>query len=280
MATQSTARTRRSRRSGRCPGDGRPKSESESESESRTRPALRAALHHAGRASLRRRRVGDARRGDRQRARRAGLRAEGRRGAEVLVADRDQRGGLEVLPRPRSARRSASRACAQLISRVADTIADWGREGGYFATAEDAETFHAELTHILLHQMACFNSPVWFNVGIEAQPQCSACFINSVEDTMESILGLAKTEGMLFKYGSGTGSNLSTPALVARAAGGRRHGLRPGLVHEGLRRLRRRHQERRQDAPRRQDGDPRTSTTPTSSSSSAARRSRSGRPGR
>ncbi|HZI63407.1 MAG TPA: vitamin B12-dependent ribonucleotide reductase, partial [Thermoanaerobaculia bacterium] len=98
----------------------------------------------------------------------------------------------------------------QLIARVADTLARWGLEGGYFASAADAETFHAELTHILLHQMACFNSPVWFNVGIEEHPQCSACFINSVDDTMQSILGLAKTEGMLFKYGSGTGSNLST----------------------------------------------------------------------
>ncbi len=98
----------------------------------------------------------------------------------------------------------------QLIGRVADTIAYWGREAGYFATADDADAFHAELTHILLYQMACFNSPVWFNVGIEPKPQCSACFINSVEDTMESILTLAKTEGMLFKFGSGTGSNLST----------------------------------------------------------------------
>ena len=98
----------------------------------------------------------------------------------------------------------------QLLARVADTLARWGREGGYFATDADAEAFHAELTHILLYQMACFNSPVWFNVGIEEHPQCSACFINSVDDTMQSILGLARTEGMLFKYGSGTGSNLST----------------------------------------------------------------------
>ncbi|HUF79401.1 MAG TPA: vitamin B12-dependent ribonucleotide reductase, partial [Thermoanaerobaculia bacterium] len=98
----------------------------------------------------------------------------------------------------------------QLIGRVADTIAGWGRVDGYFAAEEDAETFHAELTHVLLHQMACFNSPVWFNAGIEERPQCSACFINSVQDTMASILDLAKTEGMLFKYGSGTGSNLSS----------------------------------------------------------------------
>ena len=97
----------------------------------------------------------------------------------------------------------------QLIGRVADTLTGWGRKGGYFASEEDAETFHAELTHILVNQLACFNSPVWFNVGIEEKPQCSACFINSVDDTMASILELAKTEGMLFKFGSGTGSNLS-----------------------------------------------------------------------
>jgi len=97
----------------------------------------------------------------------------------------------------------------QLIGRVVRTITQWGREGGYFASEGDGDTFRDELTHILLYQMASFNSPVWFNVGIEERPQCSACFINSVQDTMDSILGLAKTEGMLFKYGSGTGSNLS-----------------------------------------------------------------------
>jgi ribonucleoside-diphosphate reductase alpha chain len=101
------------------------------------------------------------------------------------------------------------RSVRQLIGRVVRTITGWGREGGYFATEEDGDAFRDELTHILLYQMASFNSPVWFNVGIEPRPQCSACFINSVQDTMDSILGLAKTEGMLFKYGSGTGSNLS-----------------------------------------------------------------------
>ena len=98
----------------------------------------------------------------------------------------------------------------QLIGRVVRTITGWGREGGYFASEEDGDAFRDELAHILLYQMAAFNSPVWFNVGIEPHPQCSACFINSVNDTMDSILGLAKTEGMLFKYGSGTGSNLSS----------------------------------------------------------------------
>ena len=97
----------------------------------------------------------------------------------------------------------------QLISRVSDTIAGWGRHDGYFRTPEDADTFHAELTCMLAAQMASFNSPVWFNVGIDEKPQCSACFINAVDDTMSSILDLAKTEGMLFKRGSGAGSNLS-----------------------------------------------------------------------
>src|SRR3954470_14392373 len=97
----------------------------------------------------------------------------------------------------------------QLIGRVVRTMTQWGRDGGYFASEADGDTFRDELTHILLYQMAAFNSPVWFNVGIEPHPQASACFINSVNDTMDSILGLARTEGMLFKYGSGTGSNLS-----------------------------------------------------------------------
>jgi ribonucleoside-diphosphate reductase alpha chain len=97
----------------------------------------------------------------------------------------------------------------QLIARVVDTIAAWGRAGGFFEDDASATSFEDELAHLLVNQMASFNSPVWFNVGIETKPQCSACFINSVQDSMESILDLAKTEGMLFKYGSGTGSNLS-----------------------------------------------------------------------
>jgi len=124
----------------------------------------------------------------------------------------------------------------QLVSRVAETIRDWGVKGGYFKTADDAAVFHDELAHLLLQQKAAFNSPVWFNVGCERiephsdaqnwhwnpveqrveygvtgyrNPQCSACFINSVHDSLDSILTLAKTEGMLFKWGSGTGTNLS-----------------------------------------------------------------------
>src|SRR5712691_1928681 len=121
---------------------------------------------------------------------------------------------------------------AQLVHRVVDTIADWGKADRYFQSDADAENFRDELAHLMLTQKACFNSPVWFNVGVaEARgygwfydetlqqvrklekatkrPQCSACFIVSVQDSLESILDLAKTEGMLFKWGSGTGTNLS-----------------------------------------------------------------------
>ena len=97
-----------------------------------------------------------------------------------------------------------------MIARVADTIYSWGKADGYFKTEADAWGFRDELVHLLLHQKMAFNSPVWFNVGVEEHPQCSACFINAVDDSMGSILTLAKTEGMLFKYGSGTGSNLSS----------------------------------------------------------------------
>jgi len=98
----------------------------------------------------------------------------------------------------------------QIIDRVVDTIANWGREGGYFATEEDAENWSQELRFLLVAQHASFNSPVWFNIGVPGrQQQASACFINSVNDSMESILELVKTEGMLFKFGSGTGTNLS-----------------------------------------------------------------------
>jgi ribonucleoside-diphosphate reductase alpha chain len=97
----------------------------------------------------------------------------------------------------------------QLIGRVVETIASWAREQEYFASEDDLQAFSDDLKHLLVYQKGSFNSPVWFNCGFEKAPQCSACFINSVQDTMDSILGLAKTEGMLFKFGSGTGSNLS-----------------------------------------------------------------------
>jgi ribonucleoside-diphosphate reductase alpha chain len=97
----------------------------------------------------------------------------------------------------------------QLIDRVVNTIAGWAETQHYFATDEDLAAFQAELTHLLVHQKMSFNSPVWFNVGVKPRPQCSACFINSVQDDMSSIMDLAKTEAMLFKYGSGAGVNLS-----------------------------------------------------------------------
>jgi ribonucleoside-diphosphate reductase alpha chain len=98
----------------------------------------------------------------------------------------------------------------QLIGRVVNTIVKWGEEGGYFANTASRDAFRDDLTHLLVEQKMSFNSPVWFNVGVQAKPQCSACFINSVQDNMESIMGLTKTEGMLFKWGSGTGTNFST----------------------------------------------------------------------
>src|SRR5690348_16226131 len=110
--------------------------------------------------------------------------------------------------KPNTAERETS--VRQLIARVADTIANWGERGGYFANAASRDAFHDELTHLLVEQKMAFNSPVWFNVGVQPKPQCSACFINSVQDSMDSIMNLAKTEGMLFKWGSGTGTNFST----------------------------------------------------------------------
>jgi ribonucleoside-diphosphate reductase alpha chain len=128
--------------------------------------------------------------------------------ATNIVASKYFRGHLDSPSRERSVR--------QLIGRVVDTITSWGREGGYFESDEQERAFADELTYLLLHQKACFNSPVWFNLGVKepdgslVPQQASACFINSVEDTMVSIMDLAKTEAMLFKGGSGTGTNLST----------------------------------------------------------------------
>jgi len=121
--------------------------------------------------------------------------------ATNIVAQKYFRGQLGSELRERSVK--------QMIGRVAGTIADWGRDGGYFASDADADAFEAELTAILLHQKAAFNSPVWFNVGFEEKPQCSACFILSVEDNMESILDWNTKEGKIFRGGSGSGINLS-----------------------------------------------------------------------
>ena len=121
--------------------------------------------------------------------------------ATQVVVSKYFRGPLGTPQREHSVR--------QMISRVVDTITGWGRKDGYFASDDDAQAFADELTHILVHQKACFNSPVWFNCGIEEKPQCSACFILAVEDTMDSILDWYRKEGVIFKGGSGSGVNLS-----------------------------------------------------------------------
>jgi ribonucleoside-diphosphate reductase alpha chain len=121
--------------------------------------------------------------------------------ATQVVVSKYFRGPLGTPQREHSVR--------QMISRVVETIASWGKKDGYFATEEDAQAFSDELTHIMLHQKACFNSPVWFNCGIEEKPQCSACFILAVDDTMDSILDWYRKEGVIFKGGSGSGVNLS-----------------------------------------------------------------------
>ncbi len=104
----------------------------------------------------------------------------------------------------------AEKSVRQIISRVVTTITEWGNADGYFESSTERETFRDELTYLLLNQHAAFNSPVWFNVGVQEQPQCSACFILSVDDNLDSILSLQALEARLFKYGSGSGSNLST----------------------------------------------------------------------
>jgi ribonucleoside-diphosphate reductase alpha chain len=121
--------------------------------------------------------------------------------ATNIVAQKYFRGQLGSAERENSVK--------QMVRRVAGKISEWGREGGYFASDEDADAFEAELTSILLNQKAAFNSPVWFNVGFEESPQCSACFILSVEDNMDSILAWNTKEGKIFRGGSGSGINLS-----------------------------------------------------------------------
>jgi ribonucleoside-diphosphate reductase alpha chain len=159
--------------------------------------------------------------------------------ATNIVASKYLHGPMDAAPGGAAEHTSAYKretGVRELIARVAESIRDWGMKMGYFATQEDANIFHDDLVHLLVHQKVAFNSPVWFNVGCDRlepdsdarnwfwdpkkrevrydttgyrNPQCSACFINSVDDSLDSILTLAKTEGMLFKWGSGTGTNLS-----------------------------------------------------------------------
>jgi ribonucleoside-diphosphate reductase alpha chain len=158
--------------------------------------------------------------------------------ATNIVVSKYFRGQIGTPERERSVR--------QLIGRVVDTITAWAREQEYFASEDDLQAFSDDLKHLLVYQKGSFNSPVWFNCGFEKAPQCSACFINAVQDTMESILTLAKTEGMLFKFGSGTGSNLSAirSSKEVLAGGGTASG--PVSFMKGFDAF----------APRGQDGDP------------------------
>src|SRR5246127_668657 len=121
--------------------------------------------------------------------------------ATNIVAQKYFRGRMSSPERERSVK--------QMIGRIVTTVGTWGRSGGYFAEEEEAETFEAELKAILVNQLAAFNSPVWFNVGFEEKPQCSACFILSIEDSMEAILDWIRREGVIFRGGSGSGVNLS-----------------------------------------------------------------------
>ena len=132
--------------------------------------------------------------------------------ATNIVVSKYFRGQMDSPTRERSVK--------QLIGRVVDTLTKWARTQGYFASEDDLQAFSDDLKHLLVFQKAAFNSPVWFNCGFEEAPQCSACFINSVDDTMDSILTLARTEGMLFKFGSGTGTNLSSIRSSRELLGG------------------------------------------------------------
>ena len=121
-----------------------------------------------------------------------------------------------------------------LIGRVADTITAWGEKGSYFASAASRDAFHDELTHLLVEQKMAFNSPVWFNVGVQAKPQCSACFINSVQDNMGSIMRSGQDRGHALQVGLGHGHEFFLAARQPRVALRRRHCLRAGQLHEGL----------------------------------------------
>ena len=190
--------------------------------------------------------------------------------ATNIVAQKYFRGQLGSPARERSVK--------QMIGRVAGTITTWGRERGYFASDDDAATFEAELTHILLHQMAAFNSPVWFNVGFEETPQCSACFILSVEDNMESILDWNTKEGKIFRGGSGAGINLSKirGSMEPLAKGGTASG--PVSFMRGADAWAGHDQVRRQDPARGEDGRARRRPPRHPASSSGARPRRRTRP--
>ena len=169
-----------------------------------------AGLQHRRRAPLRRDHLGaPRRRPDQLEDRRDRLRAARRRVPRLLVGQRLDHRHDEVLPRRPRHRRPRDGACSELVDRVVKTYRKGGEDHGYFATPADAELFEHELTWLLVHQYFSFNSPVWFNVGTNSPQQVSACFILSVDDSMDSILNWYKEEGFIFKGGSGAGLNLS-----------------------------------------------------------------------
>ena len=170
--------------------------------------------------------------------------------ATNIVAQKYFRGTLGTPERESSLR--------QVIDRVVDTITTWGREGGYFVDDEEEAAFRDELKYILVTQRAAFNSPVWFNIGVPGVPQqASACFILSVDDTMDSILNWYREEGVIFKGGSGSGINLSKIRSSHELLQGGGTASGPGQLHARRRCLGRHDQVRRQDPPGGQDGHPR-----------------------
>ena len=189
---------------------------------------------------------------------------------------------------PTSCRRSTSRgtlgteerewSLRQVADRVADTLTAWGIKDGYFVDDEEAQVFNHELKYLIIHQKAAFNSPVWFNIGVHGVPQQgSACFILSVEDTMDSILNWYTEEGVIFKGGSGAGVNLSRIRSSHELLKGGGTASGPVAVRgTGPRRRARSSQAARRGAPPRWSSS--TPTTPTWRTSSGARRSRSARP--
>ena len=173
-----------------------------------------------------------------------------------LVAERHQHRRPEVLPRHPRHRRARDVAEPGDRPRRRHDHA-WGVQDGYFTDEAEGAAFRDELKYILVTQRAAFNTPVWFNIGVQGVPQqASACFILAVEDTMDGILNWYREEGIIFKGGSGSGINLSNIRSSVRAPEGRRHRQRPGELHARRRRVGGHDQERRQDPPRRQDGHP------------------------
>ena len=192
--------------------------------------------------------------------------------ATNILAQKYFRGALGTPERETSLR--------QVVGRIVGSITEWGKRDGYFADEAEAEAFSAELSHLLFTQRAAFNSPVWFNIGVKGVPQqASACFILSVDDTLESILNWYTEEGIIFKGGSGSGANLSRLRASCEPLEGGGHRVRAGQFHARSGRFCWHRQIRRQDPQSREDGAASTRTIPTSRISSGAKPVRSAKRG-